>query len=125
MTYYITYTPLDEIGITNRSYTVFDIEYYMDKYNNEWFSELHSLPIIEGLTIFVKNAGEIPNFSYSEFINDASEISRLRGLLNEKFDNCPKEIDKAEEFHYNIFMPILEDKLSEFAEKYRMEISFD
>lgn len=111
----------------DRGYDVFDIEYFQKqgKNKNEFFSEIRSLSIVEGLTYFLKDNLEDKNFNYLQFIKDATEIQEIRGLLYEKFNNCPKLKEEADNFHYKIFRKIIEDKFKSFVSKYKLFIDID
>ena len=113
MTYNICYKPKG----SEKEYVMFDIEYYMnffDEENKLWNSELHSLACVEGLTHFLK---EIKNlgFDYEKFIERAKEIEEMRMILHEYFDNKPREYEDAHYFHYNVFKPLLDQKLRDFT----------
>lgn len=147
MIFFICYENPEEKG---RRHVLFDIEYYMTynsskKYNRKndgsiqvmddiWFSELNVFPIVDGIVNFTKDmtckscggGGEDSNrFDHNTFIEDASEISELRGLLYERFDNSCKTMDAADKFHYDIFQPVLEEKINRFSEKYGLVVIKD
>ena len=63
----------------------------------------------------------------ASFFGIYCKIENVRELLYNGFgiDNSPKELEDAEDFHYNTFGAILEDKLNEFAEKYDLVVVKD
>lgn len=127
MTYQIYYMSKDSKN-NDRDNVMFDIEYYMSKSevkNDYWFSEIHCLPRIKGITYFLKDKQTDTNFDYNEFVNLAEEIQEIRGLLYERYNNRPKPYDEANEFHYKVFGKILEEKLEAFANKYNLYINRD
>ena len=56
MIYQIYYMPKGEQN-NSRGYTLFDIDYYQKQSNNskDWFSEIHCLPVVEGIAYFLKD----------------------------------------------------------------------
>ena len=106
---------------------MFDIEYYLKKLNNskEWQSEIHCLPLIKGISYFIKESNENKDLNLDEFVNDATDIQEIRGLLYERYDNKPKSKSEAYNFHYKIFGKILEGMLNDFANKYGLYINRD
>jgi pyruvate/oxaloacetate carboxyltransferase len=112
----------------NRGNVMFDIEYYMEKSevkNDYWFSDIHCLPCIKGITYFLKDKQGDNNFDYDEFVNLGEEIQEIRGLLYERYNNKPKIYDEARVFHYKVFGKILEEKIEAFANKYNLHINRD
>lgn len=124
MTYQICYSPSGE---KNRCYILFDIEYYLKKWNSPegWYSEISCLPIVKGIYHFIKESNENKDFNLDEFVNDATDIQEIRGLLYEQYDNKPKPKSEASNFHYKIFGKILEGMLNDFANKYGLYINRD
>lgn len=125
MTYKIIYR---SNGIENRSgeMVMFDIEYYLKKFENKlWYSEIDCVPIIKGLTCFLKDRFEDENFNHIEFMEDATYIQEIRVDLYEKNDNKPKVFNDAQNFHYMVFGNHLTEKLRWFAEKYGLVINVD
>lgn len=122
MIYQIYYSPNGE---KNRGYVLFDIEYYLKKFNNskEWQSEIHCLPLIKGISYFIKEF--IKDKYFNEFIKDATDIQEIRSLLYERYDNKPKPKSEASNFHYKIFGKFLEGMLNDFANKYGLYINRD
>lgn len=122
MIYQIYYSPNGE---KNRGYVLFDIEYYLKKLNNskEWQSEIHCLPLIKGISYFIKEF--IKDKYFNEFIKDATDIQEIRNLLYEQYNNKPKSKSEASNFHYKIFGKILEGMLNDFANKYGLYINRD
>lgn len=63
MTYQIYYLEEGRES-NNRGNTLFDIEYYLtyDADDDYWFSDLHCLPIVEGIARFLKDRlnGQLP-----------------------------------------------------------------
>lgn len=130
MIYYLKYTPKDQQN--SRGVVVFDIEYYKersDKDEDLWNSEISCLPCVDGLTIFLKDKFNEPEFDVKQFIKDATEIQEVRGLLYENMwegqSNRPKPAKDANNFHYNIFGKVIENLFEEFTKKYGMWISRD
>ena len=125
MTYQIYYTTKEEKN--SREYLLFDIEYYLKKVDNSegWYSEISCLPIVEGISYFIKESLNNKDFNLNEFIDDATGIQEIRGLLYERYDNKPKPKSEASNFHYKIFGKILEGMLNDFANKYGLYINRD
>lgn len=126
MTYQLGYTPKDSPN--SRGYVMFDIEYYLkqsEKDKEKWYSELHCLPCVDGLTYFLKDVLKNEKFDHVQFVKDAMEIQELRGLLYERHDNRPKEHEEASDFHYRVFGQKVKDILSNFREKYGLWINID
>ena len=130
MTYYLGYTPKDQQN--TRGVVMFDIEYYTkqsDKDKEEWYSEIHCLPCVDGLTLFLKDKFNEPGFDYKQFIMDASVIQEVRGLLYEHRwngqNNYPKSYKDAYNFHYHIFSKVIEKLFDDFTKKYGMWIDRD
>lgn len=126
MTYRIYYMPKGEANYC-KDYTMFDMEYYMtpSEKDEEWFSDLHNLPVAEGIAYFLRDNLNDKDFNFEEFVKDAEDISWLRGLLYECYDNKPKTFTEAEHFHYHVFRPVLEEKIKAFAKKYGLYVDVD
>lgn len=125
MTYQIYYTTKEEKN--SRNYVLFDIEYYLKKIDNseKWYSEIHCLPLVKGISYFIKERLNNKNFNFDKFIKDATDIQEIRGLLYERYDNKPKSKSETSNFHYKIFGKILEGMLNNFANKYGLYINRD
>ena len=127
MIYQIYYTPKD--SKEDRRYVMFDIEYYISKYDmnemNNWISKLHCLPCVEGITKFLKDNLNDKDFDCDEFVKLGKEIEGLRGLLYEQHENRPRVYNVAKDFHYNVFGKVLEEKIEAFANKYGLHINRD
>ena len=130
MVYYLKYTPKGQQN--SRGVVVFDIEYYKersDKDKDLWNSEISCLPCVDGLTIFLKDKFNEPDFDDKQFIKDAIKIQEVRGLLYENNwegqSNRPKPAEDANNFHYNIFGKVIEKLFEDFTKKYGMWISRD
>ena len=123
MTFNIYYNP---VGTINR-YSLFDIEYYLRfVYGPEGVqSEIHCLPMVKGLTYFLKDKFEDKDFDCEEFIKDAEEIQEIRGFLFEKNNNRPKNRNDASYLHKKVFLPKIEDMISKFVEKYNLGVDRD
>ena len=119
MTYQIYYLP-DGSPEGSRGYTVFDIEYYMKQVRDKdlWFSEIHCLPCVEGVSRFLKDQFGKEDFDLEQFIKDAYEIQELRGFLWERHDNKPKELKDARDFHYHGFNHEIESIFEVFVRRY-------
>lgn len=126
MTYQVYYIPKGEEN-NSRGCTLFDIEYYKKQSDktNDWYSEIHCLPVVEGIAYFLKDAFRDKDFSFEDFVKDAGEIQEIRGLLYERCDNKPKPSTEANYFHYHVFRKILEEKIDDFAGKYGLFINID
>lgn len=126
MTYQIYYSPKGEEK-NSRGYTLFDIEYYQKQSDKtkEWYSEIHCLPIVEGIAYFLKDSLNNKDFSFEEFVKESGEIQEIRGLLYERYDNKPKPSTDANHFHYHVFGKILEEKIDKFASKYGLFVNID
>ena len=122
MTYQLYYTAKD-----GRDYVLFDIEYYLKKIDNseKWYSEIHCLPLVKGISYFIKERLNNKDFNFNEFIKDATDIQEIRSLLYEQYNNKPKSKSEASNFHYKIFGKILEGMLNDFANKYGLYINRD
>lgn len=127
MIYQIYYTPKDTKE--DIRYVIFDIEYYLSKDDinekNNWFSEIHCLPCIGGITKFLKDKLNDKDFNCDEFVALGEEIEEIRGLLYERYDNKPKKYSAAKDFHYKVFGKVLEEKIEAFAKKYDLHINRD
>lgn len=110
-----------------KDYTMFDMEYYKEPSgkDEEWFSDLHNLPVAEGIAYFLRDNLNDKDFNFEEFVKDAEDISWLRGLLYECYDNKPKTFTEAQHFHYHVFRPVLEEKINAFAKKYGVFVDVD
>jgi len=108
-------------------YPLFDIEYYLktDDKKTGWYSEIRCLPIVEGITRFLKVKFTMKDFDYEQFIKDAEGVQEIRGLLYETYDNRPKDPEDARQFHYHVFYEALDKILHEFADKYGLFIDID
>lgn len=126
MVYRINYSPKGETN-SNKGHTMFDIEYYeaKDERKGEWFSELHTLPIVTGIAQFIKDSLADKDFDFDGFVKDAEEIANLRGFLFEHYDNKPRELSVSYIFHYGVFGPVLLEKINAFAEKYKLLVNSD
>ena len=128
MIYFIQYTLQD-----NTDVVLFDIEYFMKKEEGDlgrwddklWYSEIHPLACVDGLTRFLKEKFQEPNFDSEDFIKDAHQIEELRGLLYETYDNRLKTFDDAEQFHNQVFMPKLKQILDDFCNKWGLYLDID
>lgn len=126
MTYRIFYMPKGETN-SNKEYTMFDMEYYKvpSGKDGEWFSDLRNLPVAAGIAYFLRDNLNDKDFNFEEFVKDVEDISWLRGLLYECYDNKPKTSTEAEHFHYHVFRPVLEEKIKAFAKKYGLYVDVD
>lgn len=127
MVYQIYYTPKGTKE--DIRYVIFDIEYYLSKDDinekNNWFSEIHCLLCIGGITKFLKDKLNDKDFNCDEFVTLGEEIEEIRGLLYERYDNKPKKYSAAKDFHYKVFGKVLEEKIEAFANKYGLYINRD
>ena len=124
MTYRIEYTSKED----GKTYTLFDIEYYQEKSDygkGGWISEIDSLPIVEGITMFLSENLNGDGFDKGQFIKDADEIQEVRGLLYERYNNKPKDDADARHFHYHVFGKVLEELLEGFSKKYATSVIRD
>lgn len=122
MTYQIYYTTDKD---RDERHCLFDIEYYMIQDNKkEWYSEISSLPIVDGITLFLRDRFKEDDFDHEQFIKDSKEIQELRGLLYEKYGNRPSLMDDADRFHY-WFCKIIKQKIDIFCEKYNLCLNID
>ena len=107
---------------------MFDIEYYLkqsEKDYSKWRSELNCLPMVKGLTLFLKDNLGKESFDYKQFVSDAEKIQELRGLLYEHFDNTWRPIDEASKSHNEIFYGAIKEKIESFAQKYSLKVDKD
>lgn len=114
-------------GKNSRGYTLFDIEYYLKKIESsgEWYSEIDCLPVVEGISYFIKEQLNDKDLNFDEFIEDATYIQEIRGLLYECYNNKPKQKSEASNFHYKVFGKRFEKLLNDFAKKYGLHINRD
>lgn len=121
MIYFINYNSLSD----KRTCCMFDIEFYLKRDDDTklWESELHSLPIVEGLVKFINENKD--KIDIDEFIKDATEIQELRGCLHEKHDNQLEEYDVAMKRHYNEFFHEFDEKIKKFVNKYGLDLNID
>lgn len=125
MVYQIYYMPKPNEEPDNY-YVLFDIEYYMEQTNDhKWYSELHCLPIVEGLTRFLEKHLKQEDIDVEQFIKDSNEIEELRGLLYERYNNKPKSMEEAHIFHYKTFWNVLDKIIRDFAKKYDLYLNID
>ena len=132
MVYQIYFMP-ENAPVGSRGYTMFDIEYYMKRSENppdivdigpsEWYSEIHCLPCVDGLSYFIED--KLGKIDLDEFVKEATEIQEIRGLLYERLNNMPKQYELAREFHYEDFGKKLRKMLDDFCEKYGLYLSID
>ena len=109
----------------NRGYTMFDIEYYMSRNNdNLWQSELHVLPCVEGLVRYTLSQKDNPDFNVEEFIADSEVIQELRGWLWE-FDGRNNKPYADGKLHYGERYQYIETLLNDYAKKYGCYVSRD
>jgi len=127
MTYQIYYVPKDD-DQNSRGFCLFNIEYYEKQYESDkklWYSEIDCLPCVDGMTYLLKDMFENKDFDYKTFINDATEIQELRGLLFERFDNKPKPSEENSDFHYHVFGKRVREIIDEFCKKYNCWLNID
>ena len=127
MVYFIQYTLQDKTDVL-----LFDIDYYLNKEGDlgqwgdkQWFSEINPISCIDGITRFLKEKFQEPNFDCEDFIKGAHQIEELRGLLYETYNNQPKSYEDAEQFHYNIFGVQLKQILNNFCDKWGFYLNID
>ena len=109
----------------NRGYTMFDIEYYMCRNNdNLWQSELHVLPCVEGLVRYTLSQKDNSNFNVEQFIVDSEVIQELRGWLWE-FDGRNNKPDDKGKLHYGERYQYIKTLLDDYAKKYGCYVSID
>lgn len=53
-------------------------------------SEIHCLPIVDGISTLIKESLNNKNFNFDEFIKDATDIQEIRGLLPKIFGDGSK-----------------------------------
>ena len=123
MTYQIYFMQNDD-----KRHVLFEIEFYRKRAENsfDWISEIHCLPIVKGISNFLKDKLSYNDFVFEEFVNDANEIQEIRRMLYESdFDNRPKPQREAYLWHYNVFGKSLEEKINKFAKKYGLLVNSD
>lgn len=110
-----------------KSDVLFDIEYFLEKVpgKNLWYSELHCLPLVRGITIFLRDNIGNQSFNIDNFIHDGETIAELRGFLYERHNNEPRTYDKAGNFHYHVFKKEMDELLNFFCHKYGLDIITD
>ena len=112
----------------DKRHVLFEIEFYRKRAENsfDWISEIHCLPIVKGISNFLKDKLSDNDFVFEEFVNDANEIQEIRRMLYESdFDNRPKPQREAYLWHYNVFGKSLEEKINKFAKKYGLLVNRD
>jgi hypothetical protein len=126
MVYQIYYIPRGEQN-NSRGYTLFDIEYYQNQSDitKDWYSEIHCLPVVEGIARFLKDVLNNKDFIFEDFVKESDEIQEIRGLLYERYDNKPKPSIDAQHFHYHVFGKVLKEKIYEFSNKYGLYVNID
>lgn len=123
MTYQIYFMQNDD-----KRHVLFEIEFYRKRAENsfDWISEIHCLPIVKGISNFLKDKLSDNDFVFEKFVNDANEIQEIRRMLYEQdFDNRPKPQRDAYLFHYNIFGKSLEETINKFSKKYGLLVNID
>ena len=123
MTYQIYFMQNDD-----KRHVLFEIEFYRKRAENsfDWISEIHCLPIVKGISNFLKDKLSYNDFVFEEFVNDANEIQEIRRMLYESdFDNRPKPQRDAYLWHYNVFGKSLEEKINKFSKKYGLLVNRD
>ena len=123
MTYQIYFMQNDD-----KRHVLFEIEFYRKRAENsfDWISEIHCLPIVKGISNFLKDKLSYNDFVFEEFVNDDKEIQEIRRMLYESdFDNRPKPQREAYLWHYNVFGKSLEEKINKFAKKYGLLVNRD
>ena len=123
MTYQIYFMQNDD-----KRHVLFEIEFYIKRAENsfDWISEIHCLPIVKGISNFLKDKLSYNDFVFEEFVNDANEIQEIRRMLYESdFDNRQKPQREAYLWHYNVFGKSLEEKINKFAKKYGLLVNRD
>lgn len=111
--------------INNRGYTMFDIEYYQYRNNdNLWQSELHVLPCVEGIVRYTLSQNDNLDFNVEEFIADSEVIQELRRWLWE-VDGANNKPDDKGKLHYGERLQYIETLLNDYAKKYGCYVSRD
>lgn len=118
-----------ELG-TERRCTMFDIEIYQRKSEHEetkglWYSEMHVLPCVDGLTRFLESKRNDDTFNYNEFIEDAKVIQELRGWLYEVDGNKLLPLEESSKVHYGKRVKFIKTVIDAFAEKYNLYVNVD
>lgn len=109
----------------HRGYTMFDIEYYQYRNNDElWQSELHVLPCVEGLVRYTLSQKDNPDFNVEEFIADSEVIQELRRWLWE-VDGANNKPDTEGKLHYGERYQYIESLINDYAKKYGCYVSRD
>lgn len=123
MTYQISYISKEDKN--NREHILFDIEYYLVKNDNseQVHSEIHCLPIVDGISTFIKESLNNKNFNFDEFIKDATDIQEIRGLLPKIFGDGSKPKTSIYIFLHREFEKRLDEMLCYFCDKYNLYIS--
>ena len=125
MTYQIIYnSPRD-----NKKYCLFDIEFYQvhpESYKDKWVSEIHCTTIVEGLVMFIKDMIQTKEkFDCATFIEDATQIQEVRGLLYERLDNKPRADKEFYEFHHHVVAERLKLLFDSFCKIYGCTLNVD
>ena len=123
MTYQIYWMQNDD-----KRHVLFEIEFYRKHADAsfDWISEIHCLPIVKGISNFLKDKLSDNDFVFEEFVNDANEIQEIRRMVyGSDVDNSPKPQREVYFWHYNIFGKSLEEKINKFAKKYGLLVNRD
>lgn len=115
---------------TERRCIMFDIEIYQRKSEHEntkdlWYSEMHVLPCVDGLTRFLESKRNDDTFNYNEFIEDAKVIQELRGWLYEVEGNKLLPSEESSKVHYGKRVKFVKTVIDAFAEKYNLYVNVD
>lgn len=121
MTYQILYIP----NGSNQRYALFDIEFYLDKHEDEkWSTEVRCLTRIEGVARYLRYKFNDKLYDFEDFIEDACEIQEIRGVVMESSENVPSPYEIAAVF-FRKFQSKLLRMLREFCITYNLELNID
>lgn len=115
----------DGNSTSDRGYTMFDIEYYQIKADkDQWQSEIHVVPCIEGLVRYTASHKDSSEFFLYKFIEDCELIGGLRRWLWES-DGIHNEPSKDDKLHYGERYDHIMNTVNEYAEKYGLYVNID
>lgn len=101
-----------------KDYQVFDIELTLNEveYTGRYYSDLHIMPCISGITHYIFENIKTPE--ELEIVSARCEqIADMRVILWEdpEYDNSPLREKEAEDRHYKIVKPRVEENLKNFC----------
>lgn len=138
MIYTIDYIP-SRLNLDSSGLPIISIDFYMRKIEkNEWNAFQQQYPKSElwesgiktethgyGLANFIEDKLNNNKFNVQGFAEDIDNIENLADIIDFRSDSHPKPYKEAETYHYQVIKPILDDKINEFAKKYKLTLNID